>query len=244
MAKRGRSTRKRSPLATCLAILILGVIIVVVLAIPSSPRSTRTTSPTRAQTSQPTSRPDVQTVPSATITDTPEVAGTSAPQVAATNTLLAAQANQMIAITAMPNVPLFYVLRTANARRCPETACEIVTVLEAGETFGAYGLAFGEMVGTSNQWYQTKLLLDQQIAYVHSSLVIEESLVSQPVQAQVQQPLDAPVQQSSGGVSCGGASTCGEMVSCEQARACLAAGNGRLDRDSDGVPCEDICTGG
>lgn len=39
-------------------------------------------------------------------------------------------------------------------------------------------------------------------------------------------------------------STCGQMVSCEQAKQALKCGNTRLDRDKDGVPCESICPGG
>ena len=39
-------------------------------------------------------------------------------------------------------------------------------------------------------------------------------------------------------------STCGQMVSCEQAKQALKCGNTRLDRDKDGVPCETICPGG
>ena len=124
--------------------------------------------------------------PSATITDTLVATITLTPQAVRANTSVpVAPASDPIAVTPMPNVPLFYVLRTANARRCPERSCEIVTVLEAGETFGVYGIAVGESVSGSREWYQTKLLIDQQIAYVHSSLVIEESLVSQsPSQAQ------------------------------------------------------------
>lgn len=34
--------------------------------------------------------------------------------------------------------------------------------------------------------------------------------------------------------------TCEQLASCDQAKACLAAGNFSLDPDSDGVPCEDI----
>jgi len=37
---------------------------------------------------------------------------------------------------------------------------------------------------------------------------------------------------------------CGQMSSCEQAQKALQCGNGRLDRDNDGVPCESICPGG
>lgn len=35
--------------------------------------------------------------------------------------------------------------------------------------------------------------------------------------------------------------TCGKMANCAQARKALACGNGRLDRDNDGIPCESIC---
>src|SRR5690606_20682840 len=38
--------------------------------------------------------------------------------------------------------------------------------------------------------------------------------------------------------------TCGQMVSCEQAKQALKCGNTKLDRDKDGVPCESICPGG
>jgi len=34
--------------------------------------------------------------------------------------------------------------------------------------------------------------------------------------------------------------TCEQLASCDQAKACLSAGNFSLDPDSDGVPCEDI----
>ncbi|WP_225739108.1 excalibur calcium-binding domain-containing protein [Psychrobacter sp. FME13] len=48
-----------------------------------------------------------------------------------------------------------------------------------------------------------------------------------------------------GGSQCKGLPrTCGEMVSCEQAKQALKCGNTRLDRDKDGVPCETICPGG
>lgn len=38
--------------------------------------------------------------------------------------------------------------------------------------------------------------------------------------------------------------TCGQMVSCDQAKLALKCGNTKLDRDKDGVPCESICPGG
>lgn len=48
-----------------------------------------------------------------------------------------------------------------------------------------------------------------------------------------------------GGSQCKGLPrTCGQMVSCEQAKQALKCGNTKLDRDKDGVPCESICPGG
>ncbi|MCU0499852.1 MAG: SH3 domain-containing protein [Anaerolineae bacterium] len=36
--------------------------------------------------------------------------------------------------------------------------------------------------------------------------------------------------------------TCGQLFSCQEARACLAAGNSALDPDGNGIPCENLCT--
>ncbi|WP_280140198.1 excalibur calcium-binding domain-containing protein [Azotobacter beijerinckii] len=42
--------------------------------------------------------------------------------------------------------------------------------------------------------------------------------------------------------SCSTKKTCGQMSSCEEARHHLnECGNGRLDPDNDGVPCESLC---
>jgi uncharacterized protein YraI len=38
--------------------------------------------------------------------------------------------------------------------------------------------------------------------------------------------------------------TCDFLVTCEFAQACYAAGNTSLDEDGDGIPCENLCTGG
>ncbi|MBZ0289116.1 MAG: excalibur calcium-binding domain-containing protein, partial [Anaerolineae bacterium] len=34
--------------------------------------------------------------------------------------------------------------------------------------------------------------------------------------------------------------TCSQLFTCQEARACLAAGNFSLDPDNDGIPCEDV----
>lgn len=59
---------------------------------------------------------------------------------------------------------------------------------------------------------------------------------------EVDHPLFA---KGAGGSQCKGLPrTCGQMVSCEQAKQALKCGNTKLDRDKDGVPCETICPGG
>jgi endonuclease YncB( thermonuclease family) len=64
--------------------------------------------------------------------------------------------------------------------------------------------------------------------------VIQSAPQSQPV---------APAQPA--GTSCPGMNyTCSQFAVCAQAYACLNAGNNKLDRDHDGVPCESICPGG
>ena len=56
-------------------------------------------------------------------------------------------------------------------------------------------------------------------------------------------PEQAPWVDVTGSVSCPSANTCGDLT-CGEAYACLGEGLTRLDRDSDGVPCEAICPGG
>ncbi|KRI45886.1 excalibur calcium-binding domain-containing protein [Acinetobacter baumannii] len=49
---------------------------------------------------------------------------------------------------------------------------------------------------------------------------------------------------SQGSLKCGSVPRyCKEMVNCAQAKAALKCGNSRLDRDGDGIPCENVCGG-
>lgn len=38
-----------------------------------------------------------------------------------------------------------------------------------------------------------------------------------------------------------GAKTCKEFRSCEEAKRAFSAGDKTLDRDNDGIPCENLC---
>ncbi|MFC0708846.1 thermonuclease family protein [Azorhizophilus paspali] len=55
-------------------------------------------------------------------------------------------------------------------------------------------------------------------------------------------PAPVVASSSSSGFSCSTRKTCGQMSNCAEAEFHLTeCGNGRLDRDNDGVPCESLC---
>ena len=56
------------------------------------------------------------------------------------------------------------------------------------------------------------------------------------------QPDSRQQKSSSGGYQCGEKSNCKEMSSCQEARFYLEqCGRSKLDRDGDGIPCENVC---
>lgn len=72
---------------------------------------------------------------------------------------------------------------------------------------------------------------DPEVNYVEAQKVIEK-------------PIPEPIRiaEISNDNDCAGMyRTCGEMASCAEAQRALACGNGKLDRDNDGIPCESIC---
>ncbi len=139
--------------------------------------------------------------------------------------------------------------RSARVRSEPNTSAEIVTTLRAGTAITVLETVQGESVSGSRVWYRIRN------GYVHSSLVRAGGSPASGDSSSggngavgnggnTSLATVEPVVPASSGASCGGATTCGQMNSCEQAYACLYAGNSRLDRDKDGVPCESICPGG
>lgn len=61
-------------------------------------------------------------------------------------------------------------------------------------------------------------------------------------QKTVVEPEPIRIAEISNGNDCAGMyKTCGQMANCAEAQRALACGNGRLDRDNDGIPCESIC---
>jgi hypothetical protein len=179
----------------------------------------------------PTSTPNVSQVPSPTITNTLPP-GDVPPQV----TPVLAQA--------------VYVTSTANLRECASRECTQVLQVEAGNALLVTGTMEGEAINAGNSaWYQIDYF--GQTLFVYSDLVSVNPptlppptsaplVIVPPTPAQADFP---PVSLPEGGGSCPSTSaTCGQL-NCEQAHACLAAGNGRLDADDDGIPCESVCLG-
>jgi len=148
--------------------------------------------------------------------------------------------------------------RTARVRAEPSTTARVVATLRANTVLDVIEAVDGASVSGSTLWYHINVR--NGTGYIHSSLVqapagggmaSSGSVGGDTVQptSEPDQPLSTPVPDTipvapvQTGASCNGATTCSQMVSCEQAYACLASRPG-LDRDKDGVPCESICPGG
>jgi hypothetical protein len=152
--------------------------------------------------------------------------------------------------TATP-YPKMYVTAAANGRSCPKLTCEVVETFSAGEEVEIVGTKSGDSVKSSKVWYEVKQ--GRGSVFVHSSLLTDRkptaratqrptssgvSATAVPGATTVAQPTQPPV--SAGCPDLG--ANCPQLT-CAQAYACLAAGNGSLDRDKDGKPCETQCGG-
>jgi len=197
----------------------------VILAL--TPSATPTSTSTSTMTWTPSATPSPSNTPTASRTPIP---ATPAPQ-----------------ITELPRTT-YYAITGANLRTCPRVSdtCEPVAQLAAGDRLDVTGVLVGDAISGNAVWYQAHY--SGQTVYVHSSVLSNTKPAAPAPVVQSTRPPSQPVvpapEQPQSGVACGGASRCTEMTSCEQAYACLQAGYSGLDRDKDGVPCEDICPGG
>lgn len=172
--------------------------------------------------------------PSATITNT-------APAPTATSTAPAAQVQADTNVSDMTSfAPISYTVRsTANARSCPDTQCDSLGKLSAGQTIIVDGGGHGGDFKGSNVWVRTNI--NGQVAYVHSSLVIESSLVAQPLQVQSTTPpvVSSPVQQAWNCI--GDNYNCNSFSSRADLMAYFNSCPGDpsdLDHDGNNIPCE------
>jgi hypothetical protein len=154
----------------------------------------------------------------------------------------------------------YYIRNEARVRSCPSTSndCAVVTNLNSGTAVTVIGIALGDTVSGSREWY----MIDQGgvTRYVHSSLV-STSLVSSgstggsstgggsggsgsnpggslPINTQV--VVSTPPPNTSYVCDC--SKTCTAILTCEEAYYQLNnCGCGERDGDSDGIPCESLC---
>lgn len=151
----------------------------------------------------------------------------------------------------------YYVsVKAAKIRAEATTTAKVITTLSRGTAMVVLEVTTGTKVSANTTWY--KINASGTEGYIHSSLVSDRAPAPPPVAttsssngstgattntaSEPVSPIPAPIR--AGGSACGGATTCSQMASCDQAYACLQAGDGGLDRDKDGVPCENICPGG
>lgn len=172
------------------------------------------------------------------------------------------------------NTTTYYVTgSTANVRACSNTTCEVLEVVSFREAVEVIEEAEGASVGGSTVWYRI-LLEGEEEGFIHSSLLStrrpaansqtssgggsgSSSNNPQPTtipqeqapQAPVVEPTELPIfiqqtQPPIASYACDCSKTC-EAMSCEEAYFQLnQCGCSRRDGDSDGVPCESICSGG
>ncbi len=195
-------------------------------------------------------------LPTATITETPPPLPTDSP-VPPTVAAMVVQAVQpsatfiVVENDGLGDVMVFNPVKTfyagvngAKLRGCPNRTCEVVASLLAGDQLIANGAIDGEEVEQGNKlWYRTQV--NGQTLYAFSGILDSSAPSSAGSNASGGSSSSPTMSQPvvSGGSCPNISATCGQLNSCDQARACLAAGNGSLDSDKDGIPCESICGG-
>jgi uncharacterized protein YraI len=147
-----------------------------------------------------------------------------------------------------------------RVRACPGTICAVIGGLQEGDQAQATG------TNAAGDWYQIAYLSGSGWVYgdnvaVLGSIMNLETVVlpSQPsaphptsnssvavpaatrAPGVTRPPATAVPVKTSAGAACPGLSLNCSQLTCQQAYACLAAGNRSLDGDGDGTPCESIC---
>ncbi len=174
--------------------------------------------------------------PTATITDTP--------QPSATHTDVPTQPPVTATAAVQPiNSETYYATRDSKVRKCASTDCANLGIISAGTSVVVTGSTAGQEVTAGNAlWYQVQY--GGQVAYVYSPSLTKNVPVQIVPTANQQfvSPVIVPPALSNNAVGCPDINaTCKQLTTCEQARACMAAGNTDLDADHHGNPCEDLC---
>ncbi len=237
------------------------------LAVLPSATSTVTDTPTQTDTPSltPTRTPSRTLTPNRVETEIAALQGTNAAAQATLDALLTLSVPTLtpsISLTpsetplptaaAIP-VQWLYAQTAASLRTCAASRCEAITQLQAGEAVTANGTIAGEALVTGSPlWYRVDsrgrelYVYGLQVASTPPTLPPAAAPTAAPPTA-VPPPTSAPIwatpviSQPQSSAGCPDVKASCSALTCEQAYACLAAGNSRLDGDGDGVPCESIC---
>lgn len=141
-----------------------------------------------------------------------------------------------------------YIISNARVRSCAKTSCKVLVTLKSGNAIDVLESVIGDEVNGTVTWY--RISVNGKKGYVHLSLTSANAPVmvqsaevgSSSARASTTQQNVSVAPRDSGGGCPNMSATCSQLT-CDQARACLAAGNGRLDKDGDGKPCESQCGG-
>ena len=150
--------------------------------------------------------------------------------------MLVMLATTLTSVNAQEGQTYYVKVRAAKIRTEATTTAKVVATLSNSTPVIILEVVKGTKVSNSTTWY--KISADGIEGYVHSSLVTDRAPVA------TRNNTAAPVSPISAGGGCPSTSYTCSKLTCDQAYACLAAGNGKLDKDKDGVPCESICSGG
>lgn len=153
-------------------------------------------------------------------------------------------------------------VNSAKVRADSNTSSAQLALVRRNSLVPVAGGLEGARVSGSTLWCAVTMVGDQ-VGYIHSSLLSIPSgeapaaapipvvssapatsstnVTSNPTSSPVTTVISTPVAPPQ--VSCPSLSYTCSQLTCSQAYACLNAGNGRLDRDNDGIPCEAVCGG-
>jgi hypothetical protein len=155
-----------------------------------------------------------------------------------TNTLGGFTRSTQRAQTAQP-ADVYYSLGSTNARSCPRTACDIVSVVESGTRIEVFEAVDGQAVTSGNdRWYRIEI--GGKEAYIYSGVVSSSRPSQQTIgggnNSTRATSIPDPTVSASQPPALQCPSNCDEAValgwSAEQAGQCP-----NLDRDNDGVAC-------
>ncbi|GEM_PF-1078333 len=138
----------------------------------------------------------------------------------------------------------FYVWNDTDVRECPQLSCRVIARAAARSTVTVTGITAGQEVEANNTiWYRVEYGGQNAYLYSRDVAAMPPSLAGSAPPLSTAVPPSVNIPPITGSAVCPSVSARCTELTCEQAMACLAAGNRSLDRDGDGIPCESVCVG-